>query len=74
MTGGKDESPFSSREVEIHRLISSGKTSEQIAQRLRISPLTVKTHRRSMIRKLKLRNAAELISKALAMDYLNSLH
>lgn len=66
----KFESPFSAREQEILQLISAGKTSEQIATRLKISNLTVKTHRRNMMRKLNVNNAANLISKALEMGYL----
>lgn len=66
----KIESPFSAREQEILQLIASGKTSEQIAHRLKISDLTVKTHRRNMMRKLHVNNAAKLISKALEMGYL----
>jgi DNA-binding NarL/FixJ family response regulator len=64
------ESPFSDREYEILRLIATGKTSEQIAERLHISHLTVKAHRRNMMRKLDVNNAAELISKALEMGFL----
>lgn len=64
------ESPFSDRECEVLRLIASGKTSEQIAERLHISHLTVKAHRRNMMRKLNVNNAAELISKALEMGFL----
>lgn len=68
----KIESPFSERELEILKLITTGKTSEQIAERLKISHLTVKAHRRNMMRKLSVNNAAELISKALEMGYLTS--
>ena len=71
MTGTpKIESPFSAREREILQLIAAGKTSEQIASRLKISDLTVKTHRRNMMRKLNVNNAAKLVSKALEMGYL----
>jgi DNA-binding NarL/FixJ family response regulator len=66
----KIDSPFSDREHEILRLIASGKTSEQIAERLKISHLTVKAHRRNMMRKLNVNNAAELITKALEMGFL----
>ena len=69
-TSTKIESPFSDREHEILRLIASGKTSEQIAERLKISHLTVKAHRRNMMRKLNVNNAAELISRALEMGFL----
>ncbi len=69
-TSMKIESPFSDREHEILRLVTTGKTSEQIAERLKISHLTVKAHRRNMMRKLNVNNAAELISKALEMGFL----
>ena len=69
----KIDSPFSEREQEILRLISSGKTSEQIAERLKISHLTVKAHRRNMMRKLNVNNAAELVTKALEMGFLYGL-
>lgn len=72
-TTTKIESPFSDREHEILRLIASGKTSEQIAERLKISHLTVKAHRRNMMRKLDVNNAAELITKALEMGFLYGL-
>lgn len=70
----KIESPFSEREYEILRLIASGKTSEQIADKLKISHLTVKAHRRNMMRKFNVNNAAELVSKALEMGFLLSKH
>jgi DNA-binding NarL/FixJ family response regulator len=70
---GKIESPFSEREQEILRLIAGGKTSEQIADRLKISHLTVKAHRRNMMRKLNVNNTAELITKALEMGFLYRL-
>jgi len=69
-TVSKIDSPFSDREHEILRLIATGKTSEQIAERLKISHLTVKAHRRNMMRKLNVNNAAELITKALEMGFL----
>jgi DNA-binding NarL/FixJ family response regulator len=72
-TTTKIESPFSDREHEILRLIASGKTSEQIADRLKISHLTVKAHRRNMMRKLDVNNAAELVTKALEMGFLYGL-
>jgi DNA-binding NarL/FixJ family response regulator len=69
----KIETPFSDRETEILKLVSTGKTSEQIAERLKISPLTVKAHRRNMMRKLNVNNTAELISKALEMGFLSGI-
>lgn len=66
----KAETPFSTREQQILRLIAAGRTSEEIASQLKISELTVKTHRRNMMRKLNVNNAAKLVSKALEMGYL----
>ena len=67
------QSPFSDREHQILRLIASGKTSEEIARSLKISELTVKTHRRNMMHKLNVTNTAQLISKALEMGYMFTL-
>jgi len=59
----KVESQILSRqEVKILRLIASGKTSEEIATLLHISALTVKVHRRNMMKKLKANSSAEMIS------------
>ena len=58
-------SPLSEREMEIMKLLAKGKTSIEISQTLNISDLTVKTHRRNMLRKLNVSNVAALISKAI---------
>ncbi len=52
------------REVEIIRLIRDGLTNEQIAARLHISPLTIKTHRKNVHSKLSLTNVADLVQFA----------
>ncbi len=65
-----NESPLSEREEEVLRLIAKGNTSEQIAERLNISHLTVKAHRRNMIRKLRVNNSSELVKKGLEMGLL----
>jgi DNA-binding NarL/FixJ family response regulator len=61
---------LSDREIEILKLLTKGLTSEKISDLLKISPLTVKVHRRNMMRKLKTKNSMELLSKALEMGYL----
>ncbi len=53
------------REKEIVRLIADGRTTNQIAEALFISPLTVETHRKNVMKKLKVTNAASLIKLAL---------
>lgn len=52
------------REKEILQLISKGLTTQEIADKLFVSPLTIETHRRNLMSKFKVRNAAELIMEA----------
>lgn len=59
-------SPLSDRETQISKLLAKGKTSWEIAEFLCISELTVKTHRRNMMRKLKVNNVTALISKLMS--------
>ena len=55
---------LSEREIQILKLLANGSTSEDIASQLQISGLTVKTHRKNMMLKLKASNGMELIKKA----------
>jgi DNA-binding NarL/FixJ family response regulator len=52
------------REKEILQLISEGLTNNQIAEKLFISPLTVDSHRKNLLTKLNVNNAASLIKLA----------
>jgi DNA-binding NarL/FixJ family response regulator len=52
------------REKQILLMISEGKTSNQIAQELFLSNLTVDTHRKNMLQKFRVKNTAELIKEA----------
>ncbi len=52
------------REIEIIKLIASGKTSGDIAGTLFISENTVETHRRNILRKTKTHSSMELINYA----------
>lgn len=52
------------REREIFYLTAEGRTLQEIAERLFISPRTVETHRANVMRKLGLRSQAELIRYA----------
>ena len=56
---------LSEREMEVLKLLAKGKTSKEIGVELNISPLTIKAHRRNMIKKLKVSNSTELISKVM---------
>lgn len=52
------------RELEIIKLLSLSKTSEEIASELNISPQTVATHRKNIFRKTETKTLIELISLA----------
>lgn len=65
-TGSREQSStanidaLSSRELEVLKLIASGLTNTEIAERLTVSPRTVESHRASIQRKLMIRTRAEL--------------
>ncbi|QGW29948.1 hypothetical protein GLV81_01330 [Phnomibacter ginsenosidimutans] len=51
---------LSKREREIVLLVCEGLTTAEIADKLSLSQLTVSTHRKNLLRKLDLKNAAQL--------------
>jgi DNA-binding NarL/FixJ family response regulator len=51
------------REIEIVRLIVSGKTTKDIAQELYLSELTIKTHQKNISEKMDSKGLADLIAK-----------
>ncbi len=53
------------REFEILQLLGEARSNREIAGQLHLSPKTVETHRMNLMRKLKLKNAAELLRFAL---------
>jgi DNA-binding NarL/FixJ family response regulator len=59
-----DYESLTSREQEIMRLLAEGLSVKKIAQSLYISYRTVENHRTSIFRKLKVKNAAELVHYA----------
>jgi DNA-binding NarL/FixJ family response regulator len=56
--------PLSDREREVLTLMSSGATNKEIAERLFLSPHTVKEHTSSVFRKLGARNRTEAVQRA----------
>jgi DNA-binding NarL/FixJ family response regulator len=50
------------REKHLLQYISTGMTSKQIAQELFISKSTIDKHRKNMLKKLGVRNSAQMIS------------
>jgi DNA-binding CsgD family transcriptional regulator len=55
---------FSGRELDVLKLLSKGKTSNEIAEELNISFHTVNNHRKKMIERNKGKNTAELVQMA----------
>ena len=60
-----DASVLTSRETEIITLIAQGKSTQSIADKLHLSPHTVQTHRKSIIRKLNIKSPTEFVIYAL---------
>jgi two-component system nitrate/nitrite response regulator NarL len=57
------------RQIEILKLISQGRTNQEIGDALFIGKTTVETHRKNMIRVLNLQGAGELLRYALHKKY-----
>jgi two-component system response regulator DesR len=63
--------PLSDREREVLQEVASGATNREIAERLFLSPHTVKEHTSSLYRKLGVRNRAEAVQKAQRLGLLS---
>ena len=59
------------RQKEILKLVSQGQTNRDIARRLDISVRTVEVHRFNLMRRLKVRNVAQLLRQALLRGFLS---
>lgn len=64
----KQEIKLTRRENEVLKLIVDGKTNQEIAGILFISPRTVESHRANLMQKLEVNNTAALVRKALEMN------
>ncbi|KFF04918.1 response regulator [Flavobacterium reichenbachii] len=62
---------LSRRERDIALLLSQGKSTQEIADDLFLSFLTVQTHRRNILQKYKMKNVAELIAFLLKNNMMN---
>ena len=58
---------LTSRQKEILRLVAQGCTNREIGQRLDISVRTVEVHRFNLMRRLRVRNVAQLLRQAIAL-------
>lgn len=59
-------SVLSGREVQVLEWVRDGKTNQEIAQILDISPLTVKNHVQKILRKLKVSNRAQAVAQGIS--------
>ena len=59
---GKSNESYTVREIEIIKLLAKGLTFKEIANQLFVSPHTVNTHKKNILRKANCRNTAELVS------------
>ncbi|MCA9470742.1 MAG: LuxR C-terminal-related transcriptional regulator [Nitrospirales bacterium] len=62
-----DAQSLTSRQKEILRLVAQGYTNREIGERLDISVRTVEVHRFNLMRRLRVRNVAQLLRQALAL-------
>ena len=58
------------RQKEILRLVAQGLTNREVADHLDISVRTVEVHRFNLMRRLKVRNVAQLLRQALLLGLL----
>lgn len=66
-TDARGASALSQREIQIIRYISEGLSTQQIADKLHLSPHTINAHRKNILKKLDANTPIELILKALRM-------
>ena len=62
------ENLLSNKETEVLGLISKGLTTNEIATKLFVSSRTIETHRANILKKLEVKNTAELIKRATEMN------
>jgi len=60
-----EKNPLTNREREILKLVAEGKTNNDIAALLRISPKTAKVHRLKIMNKLDIHNVTDLVKYAI---------
>jgi DNA-binding NarL/FixJ family response regulator len=68
---GKEPQILTLRECEVLRLIASGLTNKQIADKLFISVKTVETHRKNIMQKLDVHTIADLVKYTIKTGFLD---
>ncbi len=64
---GSQGQTLTTRQKEILRLVAQGCTNREIGQRLEISVRTVEVHRFNLMRRLRVRNVAQLLRQAISL-------
>jgi RNA polymerase sigma factor (sigma-70 family) len=59
---------LTARQKEILKLVAQGYTNREIGQKLEISVRTVEVHRFNLMRRLRVRNVAQLLRQAMALQ------
>jgi LuxR family maltose regulon positive regulatory protein len=72
MNRNKHPHPLSERELEVLQLIAEGLANQEIADRLFLSPLTVKVHARNINSKLDVGNRTQAVAKGRALGILSN--
>jgi DNA-binding NarL/FixJ family response regulator len=67
-----DAVSLTSRETEIARFIASGLTNREVADKIHLSPHTVHTHRKNIMKKLGVRSASELTIYAIGIGLIEA--
>jgi LuxR family maltose regulon positive regulatory protein len=62
--------PLSKRELELLRLLAAGLSNQDIAERLFLSPHTVKTHVRNIYSKLDVSSRTQAVARARVLGIL----
>ncbi len=70
-TPQNDAQSLTTRQKEILRLVAQGYTNREIGERLNISVRTVEVHRFNLMRRLRVRNVAQLLRQALALHLIS---
>jgi DNA-binding NarL/FixJ family response regulator len=64
-------SPLTPREIEIVQMIAQGKIAKEIADELSLSPHTIYTHRKNIMKKLSFSSSSELVLYAVNNGWVN---
>lgn len=69
---GCDPTSLTVRETEIARMLARGASNKQVAEKIHLSPHTVHTHRKNIMKKLGVRSASELTIYALSIGLIDT--